>query len=166
MRSGSPPSPASETERQVQEDLVRLEAYRAQLSSLWRQLDYLRLSIAEHSRARQVLEDVDRWDRERELLLPLGGETYLRARPGDLDRVLLGMGAGVVAELPRAAALEKINERLLRLEKADRELEGQARRMEQETQALSERLEAIAEQGPAEGPARTGPGRSPHVGSP
>lgn len=136
--------PARPTEQQVQEDLLRLEAYRNQLNALLQQHQILSASRQEHGRARESLEGVERAPAGAELLIPLGGETFVR---GSVDRsapVLVGVGSGVVVEMERPKVVEIIAERTVRIDQALRDLESQMGSLDERIQALSQRLDSIA----------------------
>ncbi|HTZ61460.1 MAG TPA: prefoldin subunit alpha [Thermoplasmata archaeon] len=135
------------TEQQVQEDLMRLDAYRSQLNALLQQYQILTNSRAEHARARESLEGVDRADPGAELLLPLGGEAFVR---GSVDReapVLIGMGSGVVVEMNRGKVTELLAQRLGRIEQAIRDVEGQMSTLDERIQILSRRLDELSRAG-------------------
>jgi prefoldin alpha subunit len=137
------------TEQQVQEDLMRLEAYRNQLNALLQQYQILSSSRTEHARARESLEGVERSDSHAELLLPLGGETFVH---GAIDRdapVLIGIGSGVVVEMNRAQVTELLAQRLLRIDQAVRDVEGQMAGLDERIQLLSRRLDEVARSGSA-----------------
>ncbi|MGD0588705.1 MAG: prefoldin subunit alpha [Thermoplasmata archaeon] len=139
----STPAPRP-TEEQVQEDLLRLDAYRNQLNALLQQHQILSASRQDHGRARESLEGVDRAPANVELLLPLGGETFVR---GSVDRsapVLVGVGSGIVVEMERPKVVELLAERSVRIDQALRDLEGQMGSLDERIQALSNRLDAIA----------------------
>ncbi len=136
--------PHEVTEQQVQEDLIRLDAYRDQLNALLQQHQILEASRADHLRARESLEGIDRAPPTAELLLPLGGEAFVR---GGVDRtapVLIGIGSGVVAEMERPKVVELLAQRLVRIEEATREIEGQMNSLNERIQQLSRRLDSIA----------------------
>ncbi|MGI0156471.1 MAG: prefoldin subunit alpha [Thermoplasmata archaeon] len=137
------------TEQQVQEDLMRLEAYRNQLNALIQQYQILSSSRTEHARARESLEGVDRLDAKSELLLPLGGETYVRGSVDHEAPVLIGIGSGVVVEMVRAQVTELLAQRLLRIDQAVRDIEGQMAGLDERIQLLSRRLDDIARSGSA-----------------
>jgi prefoldin alpha subunit len=131
-------------EAEVQEDLMRLEAYRNQLSASLQQHQILTGSRAEHDRARESLEGVDRSTADAELLIPLGGETFVR---GSIDRaapVLIGMGSGVVVEMDRPKVAELLAQRLVKIDQAIRDLEGQMNALDERIQLLSRRLESVS----------------------
>jgi len=139
--STSAPRP---TEQQVQVYLLRLDAYRNQLNTLVPQPQILSASRQDHGRARESLEGVDRAPPGVELLLPLGGETFVR---GSVDRsapVLVGVGSGIVVEMERPKVVELLAERSVRIDEALRDLEGQMGSLDERIQALSNRLDSIA----------------------
>jgi prefoldin alpha subunit len=147
--------PTEVTEQQVQEDLMRLEAYRNQLNALLQQYQILSSSRAEHLRARESLEGVDRSDPNAELLLPLGGETYVRGTIAHEAPVLIGIGSGVVVEMERAKVTELLAQRLGRIDQATRDLEGQMSGLDERIQILSRRLDEVARSGPSSDVGRT-----------
>jgi prefoldin alpha subunit len=132
------------TEERIQEDLMRLEAYRNQLSAILQQHEILSASRAEHLRARESLEGVDRAGPGTEFLLPLGGEAYVRGSVVQEAPVLLGIGSGVVVEMDRGKVLELLAQRSTKIEQAVRDLEGQGGALEERIQILSQRLESVS----------------------
>lgn len=128
---------------------MRLDAYRNQLNAMIQQYQILSSSRNEHVRARESLEGIDRADPEAELLLPLGGEAFVR---GSITRdapVLIGIGSGVVVEMNRAQVAELLAQRVIRIEQAVRDIEGQMGNLDERIQLLSRRLDEIARSGPA-----------------
>jgi len=139
------------TEQQVQEDLMRLEAYRNQLNALLQQHQILSASRQDHVRARESLEGVEQAPSGTELLLPLGGETFVRGSVDLASPVLVGVGSGIVVEMERPKVVELLAERLVRIEQALRDLEGQMGSLDERIQALSQRLDSIARENGAPG---------------
>jgi len=132
------------TEQQVQEDLIRLDAYRSQLNGLVQQHQILIASRQDHLRARESLEGIDRASSNDEVLVPLGGEAYVRGRIQRDAPVILGIGSGVATEMDRAKASEVIAERVTRIEQAVRDIEGQMGALDERIQMLSRRLDAVS----------------------
>ncbi|HZY71399.1 MAG TPA: prefoldin subunit alpha [Thermoplasmata archaeon] len=141
MSSVAPPRDA---EQQIQEDLVRLEAYRSQLSAMLQQHQYLTASRGDHLRSREALEGLERAVEGSEILIPLGADAFLRGTAHPEQKVLLGLGAGVVVELEAPKASEMLAERLTKLDQAARDLEGQIGTLEQRIEAMSQRVEALS----------------------
>jgi prefoldin alpha subunit len=139
----SAPSPRG-SERQVEEDLVRLDAYRNQLSGLVQQRQILAASRQDHARAQESLEGIDRSEASAEFLVPLGGEAYMRGKLERGSPVLVGVGSGVMAEMDRAKVAELLAQRLARLDQAGRELDGQIATLDERIQLVSRRLESAS----------------------
>jgi prefoldin alpha subunit len=144
-------------EQQVQEDLARLDAYRAQLNNLVQQHQYLAASRGDHVRAKETLEGLDRVDASAEFLIPIGGEAFLRGAPSAGAPVLVGVGSGIIAELDRPKVIELIAARLTKIDEAARELEGQIRTLDERVQLLGQRLEAMSQGAPPSGAGEPGP---------
>lgn len=141
MATSARPGP---TEEQVQEDLLRLEAYRNQLSAALQQHQLLVASRQDHLRARESLDGVENAPQDVELLLPLGGETFVRGSVDRTSPVLIGIGSGVVVEMERPKAAELLSERVRRIDQAVRELEEQMTVLDDRIQVLTRRLDTIA----------------------
>jgi prefoldin alpha subunit len=138
------PSAEARQEAEVQEDLMRLEAYRNQLNALLQQHQILTSSRGDHLRARESLEGIDRAEPGAELLLPLGGEAIVRGSISKDTPVLIGVGSGVIVEMDRPRAVELLAERLVRIDQAIGDIEGQVGSLEERIQMLSRRLDSMA----------------------
>lgn len=144
----TPRSQSSSAEERLQEELLRLEAYRSQLTSALQQHQLLLASRNDHLRAREALEGLDRASTEPEILIPIGGETYLRGDPDRSGPVLLGIGNGYVVEMERPRAVERIAQRTTQIEQAVRELEGQIRPLEERIQLVTRRIDVLSGRAP------------------
>ena len=136
--------PARSSRREVEEDLVRLEAYRTQHSGLVQQRQILLASRQDHARATESLEGIDRAEASTEFLVPLGGEAYVRGKLDRASPVLVGVGSGVVVEMERPKVAELIAQRLGRLDQAARELDSQIAALDERIQIVSHRLETAS----------------------
>lgn len=136
---------ASSPAQQVQEDLVRLDAYRNQFNSLAQQLQLLTASRADHVRARESLDGVDRAAPGSELLLPLGGDTFVRGTIAAAAPVLIGIGSGVMVEMARPKVAELLAQRLERIDLALKDLEGQMGALDERIRLVSRRLDEASQ---------------------
>ncbi|MDE1837142.1 MAG: prefoldin subunit alpha [Euryarchaeota archaeon] len=137
------PSSGEELSASVQQDLMRLEVFREQLTALVREQELLRVSLESHARARQTLEALENFQKDREMLVPVGAETFVQALPRSTEKVLVGVGHGIVVELERAKALEILARRQDELQKGDQGLAQQLRRVENEVAQLQARLQEV-----------------------
>jgi len=143
----SPAMSSPPREEEVQEGLVRLDAFRGQLNAMLQQHQYLTSSRLEHVRARESLEGFDRTGESPEVLVPLGAETFIRGQPVRSHTVLIGIGSGLVVEMERPKASELLAQRVDRIDQAIQELEGQIRGLEERINALSDRLDRMTRGG-------------------
>ena len=150
---------AARREQEVQEDLVRLDAFRGQLNAMLQQHQYLTNSRADHLRARESLEGFERSGDGGELLVPLGAETFVRGQTVGSSSILLGIGSGLVVEMERPKAVELLAHRLERIDQAMGELEGNMQTLDQRIQGLSDRLDRLTRGGGGGGPAPSDVGR-------
>lgn len=137
------------SEQQIQEDLIRLDTYRAQLNAVVQQHQLLTASRQEHLRAQESLEGIDRAPADAPMLLPLGAEAFVRGSVDQSAPVLVGIGSGVVVEMERPKVVELIHERIGRIDQAVRDLEGQMTQLDDRIQILSRRLDAVARASPS-----------------
>ncbi len=132
------------SEQQVQEDLLRLDTYRGQLNAMLQQHQYLTASRADHLRAREALEGLDRVGDSGQLWIPVGGETYVHGAAAPGTKVVIGMGSGLVVEVERGTAIEILADRLGKIDRATQELEGQIRTLEERIQIISQRIDRLS----------------------
>ncbi|MGI0052691.1 MAG: prefoldin subunit alpha, partial [Thermoplasmata archaeon] len=103
----------------------------------------LAASRADHLRAREALHGMEGAPEAAEVLVPLGGEAFVRGRPDRTGPVFLGIGSGYVAEMERARASESLAQRTKQIEEAARDLEGQILQLEDRMTNLRRRVESM-----------------------
>ena len=86
--------------------------------TLQQRLSMLNAAITDLSYANMTLDGVEKERENSEILVPIGGGSYVKMKLANSDKVVVGIGAGVSVEkqLPEAKAVLK--ERLEELEKA------------------------------------------------
>jgi len=104
-----------------QEELNRLSVEMRFLEqtaeTLQSRIGMINAAITDLTYANMTLEDMEKEKDDAELLVPIGGSSYIKVKLANSDKVIVGMGAGVSVEktLPEAKAIVK--ERLDELEK-------------------------------------------------
>ena len=81
--------------------------------------------IADLTYASMTLEGVEKEKEGSELLVPVGGSSYIKAKLAATDKVIVGMGAGVSVEKTLPEAKELVKNRLADLEKSRMTLQQQ-----------------------------------------
>lgn len=81
--------------------------------------------IADLTYAGMALEGVEKEKEHSELLVPIGGNSYIRAKLENPDKIIVGMGAGVSVEKTLPEAKEIVRSRRENLEKSRLSLQQQ-----------------------------------------
>lgn len=125
------------------DDIRNIQRLSQQYEELSEEVEELQQAVAQLEQRIQGCNDamdaLENIENDSELLVPLGGETYVRARVEDVDDVVVGVGADVSVELGRDRAVETLED------KVD-ELEEMKERTSDEMQRKQEELEEVAQQ--------------------
>jgi len=92
--------------------------------------------------ARIALEGLEKQPENTELLVPIGGSSYIKAKLQTPDKIIVGIGAGVSTEKTLQEAKETITKRLEELEKTRNSIQQQytqiVERINQDREVLEE----------------------------
>ena len=86
--------------------------------TLQQRMSMLNAAITDLSYANMTLDGVEKEKESAELLVPVGGSSYVKVKLASSDKVVVGIGAGVSVEKPLVEAREMLKERLGELEKS------------------------------------------------
>jgi len=92
--------------------MTLIEQYKEQMSSLETQSSYMQAAIADYNKAKMTIEQLSKTKKSEEILLPIGGSTYIKAATIDSSQVLFDIGAGVVTEKSLDDAKKNIDKRI------------------------------------------------------
>ncbi len=115
---------------QSKEDQLRRVLYELQLMEgtaqiLQQRIQVLSSAQAELHMSQQSLNDMKDLKLDTPILVPVGGSTFIHAKTGSLDKVIIGVGADVSVEMELPKALEDVNKRLEEVEKTLASVEEQ-----------------------------------------
>lgn len=85
--------------------------------TLQQRMGMMNAAITDLTYASMTLEGLETEKENAELLVPIGGSSYVKAKLTDSDKVVVGIGAGVSAEKTVAEAKAVFKERLEELQK-------------------------------------------------
>jgi prefoldin alpha subunit len=111
--------------------------------TLQQRINMMNAAMTDLTYANMTLEDVEKEKEDAELLVPIGGSSYVKAKLANPDKVVVGMGAGVSVEktLQEAKAIAK--ERLDELEKTMVSAQQQFAQVADRLNADRDRLESL-----------------------
>jgi prefoldin alpha subunit len=107
---------ASKNEEEIRRISVELRFFEQTAEALQSRLSMLNAVATDLTYANLALENLEKENSE--LLVPIGGTSYIRAKLDNPDKIIVGIGAGVSVEKTRQEAKDVIKKRLEDLEKA------------------------------------------------
>ena len=111
--------------------------------TLQQRIGMINAAITDLSYANLTLESMENEKENSELLVPIGGSSYIKVKLASNDKVIVGMGAGVSIEktLPEAKAIVK--ERLDELERTMNSAQQQFSQVAQRINAGRSQLQSL-----------------------
>jgi len=104
-------------EEELRKLSVELRLLEQTAESLQQRINMMNAALTDLTYANMTLDGIKKEKDNVELLVPIGGSSYIKVKLANVDTVIVGMGAGVSIEktLPEAKAI--VNERLGELQK-------------------------------------------------
>lgn len=109
----------------------------------------LNAALTDLSYANMTLESIEQEKENAEMLVPIGGSSYVSVKLADTNKVVIGLGAGVSIEKTVPEAKTIVKERMDELQKtqvsAQQQLTQIAERINQDRQRMESLLSGIRE---------------------
>ena len=122
---------------EVEKTLYVYEYDRAQAEALKRNMDLINSNLMELDMVGKSLDEIKKLGKQNEILVLIGGDSFVKASIVDTEKILVGLGAGVVAEKDISNTKSDFEQRIRELEQVRAELAERWR-------ALSSKLEELA----------------------
>jgi prefoldin alpha subunit len=135
---------AGKAEEEFRKLTVELRLLEQTAEALQSRINMVNAVITDLTYANQTLEGLEKEEKNPELLVPIGGSSYVNAKLEDRDKVIVGMGAGVSVEKTWGEAKEIIKKRLEDLEKTRTSLQRQFAGVAGKVDEDRNKLEALA----------------------
>jgi prefoldin alpha subunit len=129
-------------EQELRQALSTLEMYKAQAESLAEQQQIINFSLEEYSRARDTLGKWKDAAKGAELLVPVGGNSFVFAKVADNKKALVGIGSGVTVERPLEDAIKTLETRINELAEAAKKITESLTMLEARSSQLSQVVQA------------------------
>lgn len=105
--------------------LTELKVLEGTVNIIQSRLNVVDAALADLATANLSLEGVKNNSSGSEILVPVGGGSFIRAKLSDVEKVIIGVGAGVCIDKKLEESLEDLKNRQDELEKARNSLEQQ-----------------------------------------
>ena len=126
--------------------LAQIEQYKEQISSLEMQFSYLQAAVNDYNKAKVTLEHLDKIDKNTEILIPIGGSTFINAVSTDTSKVLFDIGSGIVTEKNTQDVIDRIDKRLEDLQKTQDRLSSMMQQLQAEAIDISTKAQKLYEE--------------------
>ena len=96
---------------------MELRYYEQTAEALQQRLSMMNAAMTDLTYANLTLESIEKEKENAEMMVPIGGSSYINVKLANPDKVVVGMGAGVSVEKTLTEAKDIIKQRLDELEK-------------------------------------------------
>ncbi len=133
----------AQTEDELRRLSVEMRYLEQTADALQQRISMVNAAITDLSYANMTLEGIEKEQENAEMLVPIGGGSYVKAKIADTNKVLVAMGSGVSIEKTLAEAKATLKERLDDLEKTMNSAQQQFSQVAERLNAGRSRLETL-----------------------
>jgi prefoldin alpha subunit len=137
-------------EEALSQTLEAIEMAKLQLENMSKQAEILQMSLNEHIRALETLRAYSKTGEGKEILIPVGAGTFVRAQSFGAGKALVSIGAGLTMEKPFDEAITALEKEAGEVELEERKLVQNMKNLEKQAQLLTQRAQALSRAGPGE----------------
>jgi len=134
---------ASKSEEELRRLSVEIRVLEANAETVQSRINMINAVITDLAYASMSLEGLEKEKENSELLVPIGGNSYIKTRLDNPDKIIVGMGAGVSVEKTLLEAKEIIKKRLENLENTRVTLQQQFSQIAERIGEDREKFEAL-----------------------
>jgi prefoldin alpha subunit len=139
----------SNEEAELRKLSAELRYFEQTAETLQQRLSMMNAAMTDLSYANMTLESIEKEKENAELLVPIGGSSYVKVKLASADKVIVGMGAGVSVEKTVSEAKVIVKERLDEQEKTralgQQQLSQVAERINQDRTRMEDLLAGLRE---------------------
>jgi len=129
----------------VSELIYKLRLYESQAKVISDQLNLIELKINELTNAREFIENLKNMEEGHEVLLPIGGGIYIKARLADNSKVMMDLGANVIVLDSVDKIRGMVEEDIKKLNDSKNNLENQLNKIIEESRKIQEILQKYSQ---------------------
>jgi prefoldin alpha subunit len=131
-------------ENRLRQLVTEMQMMEGTVNTLQQRLQVVLASVSELRVAKQSLEDLKNIEVGKNLLVPVGGAAFINATLGEIDKIVMGIGADVSVEMAYDDAMTEVNERLEEMEKAQGAIEQQLGQIMAQLEAHQRMAESLS----------------------
>ena len=111
--------------------------------ALQQRISMVNAALTDINYANMTLEGMEKEKENSEMLIPIGGSSYVKVKLADTNKVIIGMGSGVSVEKTLPEAKATLKERLDELEKTMHSAQQQFSQVAERIKSSRSRLESM-----------------------
>jgi prefoldin alpha subunit len=134
---------ASKSEEELRRLSVEIRFLEQTAEALQSRINTVNAIITDLTYASMTLEGLEKEKENSELLVPIGGNSYIKAKLETPDKIIVGMGAGISVEKTLQEAKEIIKKRLENLENTRASLQQQLAQVAEKIGEDREQFESL-----------------------
>lgn len=132
-------------EQELRQAMSTLEIFRAQLESIAQNQQLIQISLEELERARETLSQYQKAKEGDELLVPIGGNSFVFAKVATNSKAIVGIGTGISVEKSLQEAIKTMDDRSKELFDTMSKLNERRMTIEEQASALSQVVQQEAQ---------------------
>jgi prefoldin alpha subunit len=125
-------------EAELRQAMSMLEIFRAQLESINQNQQLVQISLEELGRAKETLSQYQKASEGDELLVPVGGNSFVFAKVATNAKAIVGIGTGVSVEKSMDEAIKTMDDRAAELMDSMKKLTDRRMAIEEQAATLSQ----------------------------
>lgn len=134
---------ADKSEEELQKLSVEMRLLEQTAEALQSRMGMVNAAANDLMYAQATLDGLEKEGDKSEVLVPIGGTSYVRAKLDNPEKVIVGMGAGVSVEKTREEAKEIIKKRLEDIDKTRKSIQQQYSQIAERINLDRERAETL-----------------------
>ena len=144
-------STASRNEEEARKLSMQLRYFEQTAEALQQRLSMLTAALTDLTYANMTLEGLEKEKENSEMMVPIGGGSYINVKLASAEKVVVGMGAGVSIEKTLPEARSIVKERIEELQKTQLSAQQQLNQISERISQDRNRMESLLS-GLREGP--------------
>lgn len=133
----------SNEEEEIQQRYVQLQLISQQINQIREQLEYVSARIMEMDELNHNLEQMKSWEGRKEILAPIGMNTFVRAELKDSNEVIMDVGSKVMLSKSIESAKETNKLQIDELREFSLQITNELSRLSHEHSAIESELASI-----------------------
>lgn len=132
------------TEDELSKYMMQIEQYKEQIDQYEYQAQYIQAAINDYNKAKLTLEQIKDIGKNEDMLIPIGGGTFISVKSDDVKNVLTDIGSGLVMQKKSQDGIKNIEKRIEALQKTYQKITETIQGLQNEANAINEKAQEIA----------------------